>query len=149
VPIYGVLRLFWLVCLIRYIPPAATPPEIEATRWAKQHWHESIGWTPQIAAIRTRLSSDAKVKAMDRKEGKTILGWYTYDTGEITYVRDRLKSEHMWHAVALHEVGHAIGLKHVDGYGVMNEAPLDPCISPLDAAEFERVRGTVADPSCP
>ncbi|HVI39647.1 MAG TPA: matrixin family metalloprotease [Anaerovoracaceae bacterium] len=54
----------------------------------------------------------------------------------------------LFYAVALHELGHLIGLNHIDGKAVMHKNVKAQCITALDAQQLCEIYGCKPKPNC-
>lgn len=89
--------------------------------------------------------SDSQLEQAKPLGGLTIYGPGENSAHVIIYAD--LPAKHFY-GVALHELGHLIGLNHIDGKTVMHKNIKSHCITALDAKQLCELYGCVPKPDC-
>lgn len=78
--------------------------------------YESMKYDRNVMVLVKANSDEPIVDALDKRIKVTILGYFLTKTGTQTVliVPDRLENEDLFRATVIHELGHSIGLKHID-----------------------------------
>ena len=116
---------------------AAIAVEEAATLWA-----DAIGYAPAVDHVR--------FEEPDSDEDR-VAGAFDAETAALILVPTRLgEDQSRWAAVVAHEMGHGLGLWHVDDARALMAATVSEahCLHAADVLEIRRVLGVVVSSTC-
>ena len=139
--------------------PAAFASDIQAA-FADWSAHTNISFQQVASTLGAGIKfSDSYIDGLDKTLGYTN---YTYSGQSFTSANVTFDSGEGWHAsgnqvvstdgtnlflVALHEIGHAIGLDHYNGAPAVMNATMNPSVTDLTASDVSGVQALYGAPS--
>lgn len=95
-------------------------------------------------ALHRAPSTEPAIRAYEKQYKIHIIGFCSFERSngvDMYLLHEKLRTNLAWKTVALHEIGHFLGLAHIQGEAIMHEYNLEHPITMtrIDALEFARV----------